>query len=189
VSEPVRAVRAEVKLGESIVIDGYMLPNGEFRYGPTRISLLLGYGKQWLSQVLIRGGKRLEALQGKGFTGSQIDAVVSREGISGASQVKTISFDDLCVLVEYEANQGNIKALALLSASFREVLRERTLQAFHFPTETTSQKQAAFEQAFMERERLLAENREEVTNLWLPGDGLYYPGSLVYGDDYSEEEG
>jgi hypothetical protein len=48
-SEPIKAVRAEVNLGESVVIDGYMLPNGEFRYGLTRTSLLLGYAKQWLS--------------------------------------------------------------------------------------------------------------------------------------------
>ncbi len=75
-------------------------------------------------------------------------------------------------MVEYEASTGNPKAIALLSPSFREVLRSRTQAAFGLPEDSLAEKQKAFQEAY---EECLADNRADLEALSLPGDDLYYP--------------
>ncbi|WP_341731882.1 hypothetical protein [Microcoleus sp. EPA2] len=70
------------------------MSSGEFRVGLTGASLVVGYGKQWLLQVLSSRPKTLKALQRIGFTGSQIEVRVGREEKLGASNALTLSLDD-----------------------------------------------------------------------------------------------
>jgi hypothetical protein len=61
-----------IKLGAGVSIDGYMVrtPDGwSFRYGLNYISTLMGYSRAYYLRVTKNGGKTLEALQGKGYTG------------------------------------------------------------------------------------------------------------------------
>ena len=43
-NEPIRAERATVRFFDGLEVDGYRMPNGEFRVGLTGASLVLGYG-------------------------------------------------------------------------------------------------------------------------------------------------
>jgi len=104
---------ATVKFFDGLEVDGYRMPNGEFRVGSTGAGLAVGFSKGWFSQVHSREGDTLKTLQGMGFTGSQVDGLVQRDGKSGASQVNTISLDDFALLILYGAIKGKKKAIAL----------------------------------------------------------------------------
>lgn len=202
---PVSAVEQVIKLGAGVSIDGYMLRVGElweFRYGLEYASSLMGYSENYYGRLTDlrptkKPSKKLKSLLDKGYTGYKIPVRVPRYGKRGVSVVETISFDDLCYIIELEAEQGNPKALALLTASFRELLRSRTQQAFGLPEDTLEQKQEDFQysyEAYLEREEMFAELREEVEALRLPGDEdldydmmeghSYYPYDL---DDDDED--
>ncbi len=50
----IRARRKTVSFFEGLEVDGYQLPNGEFRVGIIGASTVLGYGKNWLSRAIER---------------------------------------------------------------------------------------------------------------------------------------
>ena len=171
------ATQATVQLGSNVSVDAYRMPDGSFRYGLAYASVLLGYARNYYRRLLISQGtktprKKLEALQSIGFTGDQITIKTARKDKGGSSVAHTVSYDDFCLIMEYEARTGNSKAIALLSPSFREVLRARTQAAFGLPEDSLAEKQRAFQQAY---EECLAENRADLEALSLPGDDLYYP--------------
>lgn len=166
----VRAIPATVQIGLGLTVEGYLFPDGTFRYALEYVSLLLGYAENYLSQISKKSKKKLKVLQSIGFTGYQIKAHVSRS-TGGASYPQTLSFDDFCILVEYEASEvRNPKAIALLTASFREILRSRTQEAFGLPQDSFEKKVAFFQLAYEEQEALLMEDREDAENLELFGD-------------------
>jgi len=178
----VRAIPATVQIGLGLAVEGYLFPDGTFRYGLEYLSLLLGYAENYLSQISKKSKKKLSALQGIGFTGYQIKAHVSRL-TGGASYPQTLSFDDFCILVEYEATEvRNPKAIALLTAAFREVLRSRTQEAFGLHQDSFQKKIAFFQLAYEEREAVLMDDREDVENLELFGNE-----ELGYFESYWEE--
>ena len=132
----VPAFCATVQLGLGTAVEGLVLPSGEFRYSAAYISKLLGYADNYLVRLLKnlqttkKKPKKLEALLSKGFTGDIIRARASRP-TRGSTRAYAVSFDDFCIWVEHEAfDLENPEAQALLSASFREVLRSRTQEAF-----------------------------------------------------------
>lgn len=167
----VKACNATVHIGLSTAIEGYLMPNGTFRYGLTYVSSLLGYANNWLSRLLKTDSNKLKALQCNGFQGYIIEASVQRIDRRGSPTTKTLSFDDFCVLVEFEAvEEKNPKAIALLTASFREILRSRTQEAFGLPQDPLEKRIAFFQLSFEERETILAEDREDLKQLELYGD-------------------
>ena len=171
------ATQATVQLGSNVSVDAYLMLDGGFRYGLAYASSLLGYARNYYRRLLISQGtktprKKLEALRNKGFIGDQIAVKTARKGKGGSSVAHTVSYDDFCLIMEYEASTGNPKAIALLSPSFREVLRSRTQAAFGLPEDSLIEKQKAFQQAY---EDCLAEDRADLEALTLPGDDLYYP--------------
>jgi hypothetical protein len=87
-TESTKAVTATVQLGD-LSIDGYMMPNGEFRAGIAGASILLGHGKDWFNRLASRGPKKLEALQSAGFTGRLESVVISEnQGREGRQERK-----------------------------------------------------------------------------------------------------
>ena len=56
--EPIRAERQRVVFFEGLEVDGHRMPDGEFRVGLEGASLVIGYGADWLSQVVRRRLKR-----------------------------------------------------------------------------------------------------------------------------------
>lgn len=168
-SKAVVGVEQIIKLGAGVSIDGYMVrtPDGwSFRYGLNYISTLMGYSRAYYLRVTKNGGNTLEALQYKGYTGDIVSIKVYRDGKRGSSLVKTVSFDDLCLIIELEAEKGNPKAIALLTASFRELLRSRTQNAFGLDEDTLEQKQLNFQFNYQD----YLEDRAELEDLKLPGD-------------------
>jgi hypothetical protein len=175
--QAVSALEAIVKIGGGLSMDCYMV-FGEFRYGLSQASELLGYESRYYSQVVRGRSNKLKTLQNKGFTGGTVLVKVPRSS-GGVTRAKTLSFDDFSILVEYEAIEvKNPKAIALLTTAFRELLRGRTQAAFGLPEDDLEAKQAAFWESFQERETIWAENREDVESLRLAGDedlADYYP--------------
>ena len=66
--EPIRAERATVVFFEGLEVDGYRMPNGEFRVGLEGVSVVVGYKKDWLPQAFRRGDRTLKALPVMGLT-------------------------------------------------------------------------------------------------------------------------
>lgn len=187
-SESIKAVSATVQLSESLSIDGYMLPDGEFRAGIVGTSVLLGYQRDWFLVLPSKAPKKLEALEDAGFRYDPQPVSIQRKGRGGATKAQTISLRELTILITAEALSGNKRAIALQAAFTLEGLDVRFRDAFSVPQRTPEEKRQFFGMTYEEFLEAIAENREELEQLRLPGDDLYYPGSLAYGDDYSEEE-
>ncbi len=169
--------QATVQFSDGVLVDAFLMANDSFRYGLTYISVLLGFAPNYYRRLIKPGRtkkppKKLEALLKRGFTAYQIDVKTPCKGQSSSSIAHTVSYEDFCLIVEHEASLGNPQAIALLAASFREVLRSRTQVAFGLPEDSLTEKQKAFQEAY---EECLAENRADLETLILPGDELYYP--------------
>lgn len=171
--EAIRAERKTVVFSGEIKIDGYQMPNGEFRVGVTGASTILGFGKQWLSQVPTNRPKTLKALQGLGYTGSQLVARVTREQVSGASNVHTISLDDFNCLIAYAAMLGKKPAIALQLSLSKIALIDFFRDAFNETPLTIEEKRNIFYQTYastITSEEWREMDRVEIEQLRLPGD-------------------
>jgi hypothetical protein len=77
--EPIKAERSSVEFFDGLSVDGYRMPDGEFRVGLTGASEILGYGREWLGRALLRGGNTIKALRSIGFT-EEIQKVATKSG-------------------------------------------------------------------------------------------------------------
>lgn len=123
----IRAERATVTFGNSAFsIDGYkLLDSGEFRAGQEGASLLVGYAANWLSRLTSSRPKTLKTLKDMGYTAYHFEVQVSND--RSGTRVKTISLDDLRVLVEYaafEVKNPNPKARQLARGLMGVSIRE-----------------------------------------------------------------
>jgi hypothetical protein len=50
--EPIRAERATVVFFDGLTVDGYRMPNEEFRIGLSGASRVLGYSDRWLRDAI-----------------------------------------------------------------------------------------------------------------------------------------
>lgn len=176
-TQPVSGLEAEVTLGAGLSVSGFLIPGREFRYGSAYVSLLLGHGKNYFYRSLSQGtktpSKKLKSLYSKGFTGYQIPVKAPRKQ-GGATIADTIGFDDFSVWIEYEAvEEKNPRAISLLTSSFREILLDRTQQAFNLPQVSHQRKVEQFTLSFEEREALWSEDRFDIEALRLAGDDGY----------------
>lgn len=177
-----KAVAAKIDIGIGISVDAYMLSNATIRYGQDYISLLLGYSEGYVSQLGKKSVNKLKALKARGFTADVIAVSVSRMK-GGATRPKTLSFNDFCIFVEYEAGAEvrNPKAIALLTSSFRELVIERTRLAFGLPGLSLEEKQAVFKETY----DTYLDRVQDEEDLFLPGDTLERP-DLCQWEDYLE---
>ena len=167
---------ATIQLSDALSIDGYMMPDGEFRAGIAGASVLLGYGKDWFNRLASKAPNKLQALQAAGFTGRTQPVVIPREsGARGASRAQTISLKDLATLITVEALQGNKRAIALQASFTLEGIDSRFRDAFGVQERTADEKRQFFGMTYGEFLEALSENRAELEELRLPGDDLYYP--------------
>ena len=91
----------------AVAVDGYELPNGEFRVGIAGAGEALGYNKNWLGRAMDRGGNTLKTLQGLGFT-EKTEKLVTNSG----RLPETISLRDFNRLMVYAVQDGKKAALA-----------------------------------------------------------------------------
>jgi hypothetical protein len=177
----IRAERQTVRFFEGLEVDGYRIPSGEFRVGLVGASEVLGYGRQWLSQVLSSRPKTLKALQGLGFTGSQLPVKVSRQDRSGASDALTISLDDFNLLILYAASKGKKAALALQLSLTKLALNDFFRDAFGEPPLSVEQKRQLFYETYaatISPEDWRRMDRQDILRLALLGDEPHLRGGM-----------
>ncbi len=105
---PIKAKRAIIQFCDNQTVEGYRMPNGEYRVGLSSASEAIGYSEKWVRQALNRNEARIKALHSMGFSGKILK--VRRESIKGDRESRTISLDDFKHLINYAANKGKQKA-------------------------------------------------------------------------------
>jgi len=141
--ELIKADRATVKFFDGLEVDGYQMPDGEFRVGVTGASEVLGYGREWLGRVLSRGGNTLKALQGLGFT-EEVQKVATNSG----RPPETVSLRDFNRLISYAVFDGKKAALALQLALTELSLMDFFRDSFGEPPLSIEEKRRAFYDAY-----------------------------------------
>lgn len=166
--EPIRAERATVRFFDGLQVDGYRLPDGEFRVSITTASDVLGYGREWLGRVLQRGGNTLKTLQGIGFT-EEIQKVATKSG----RPPETIGLRDFNRLISYAVFDGKKAALALQLALTELSLTDFFRDAFGEPPLSIEEKRQLFYEAYAQAispEHWREMDREDILRLALTGD-------------------
>lgn len=167
--EPIRAERATVKFFDGLEVDGYRLPDGEFRVGIAGASEVLGYGREWLGRVLDRGGNTLKALQGLGFT-EETQKVATNSG----RPPETISLRDFNRLIAYAVFDQKRAALALQLALTEVALNDFFRDAFNESPLSITEKREVFYKAYaatISPEEWRQMDREDILRIALFGQG------------------
>ena len=171
--EPVRAERATVTFFDGLTVDGYRMPNGEFRVGIEGASLVLGYAGNWLYRTLTReGNKTLKALQGLGFDAYITPATVDRPQ-GGTTKVDTLGLRDFNRLIAYAVFDKKKAALALQLALTEVALNDFFRDAFGEPPLSIDEKRRLFYEAYaatISPQEWKQMQVEEIIRLALPGD-------------------
>ena len=165
--DSLRAKHATVRFFDGLEVDGYEMPDGEFRVGLTTASVVLGYASNWLGRVL-KGGSTLKSLQGLGFTQKTEKAVTN----SGRPP-ETISLRDFNRLIVYAVSDKKKAALALQLALTELSLTDFFCDAFGHPPLSIDEKRERFYKAYAETispEDWRQMDREDILRLALAGD-------------------
>lgn len=129
VDEPIKVEVATVRFFDGLEIDGYKMPDGEFRIGLTGASLVLGYGENWLPRLLRKkDGVSLKTLLALGF--SKTTQKVVSELTTVSKKVETISLVDFDRLIVYTVSRHKKAALALQQSLTVVSLLDFFLDAF-----------------------------------------------------------
>lgn len=167
-SEPIKAERSSVEFFDGLSVDGYRMPNGEFRIGLTGASEILGYGPEWLGRALSRGGNTIKALRSIGFT-EEIQKVAIKSG----RPPETISLRDFNRLISYAVFDKKPAALALQLALTELSLTDFFRDSFGEPPLSVEEKRKLFYEAYastISPEDWRAMDREDILRLAMPGD-------------------
>lgn len=170
--EPIRAERKTVVFFDGLEVDGYRMPNDEFRVGIVGASLVLGYSRNWLSRLIGREtGTSIKALRGLGFT-EEIRKVVT-ETERGSREAQTIGLRDFNRLISYAVFDGKKAALALQLALTEVALNDFFRSSFGDAPLSIEEKRELFYAAYAatispEDWRLM--DREDILRIALPGD-------------------
>jgi hypothetical protein len=142
-----KAVRAKVVFFEGLEVDGYRMPDGEFRVGISGAGKVLGYAPNWLGRVLDRGGNSVKTLRGMGFT-EKILEVVTQSINGGGTSAKTISINDFNRLIVYGVIDGKKAALALQLSLSDLALNDFFRDAFNEIPLTIDEKRIRFYKSY-----------------------------------------
>lgn len=166
--------RATVYFTTDLSVDGYLMPNGEFRVGITGASEVLGFAKNWLGRVTRTEAKTLKALQGLGFKGLQEVGKVMGE--TGSQSVTTISLNDFSLLILYAAMQGKKQAIALQLSLTQMSLKDFFYFSFGKEPLSFEEKRKAFYQDFAKTIDWFKEDQQDV--LVIEEHQLFLEGSF-----------
>ena len=123
-SESSTATRATIEIGTQVgtlIVDGFMLPDGSYRMSLTQSSGAVGFGPQNASDFLsLKTAKSLLG-QGDAVNNSQIDLALSTH-THGRSRLRVMSLDAVAAYWQWQASRGNRDALALCIALKSEPL-------------------------------------------------------------------
>lgn len=171
--EAIRAEKAIVRFFDGLEVEGYRMPNGEFRIGLSGASKVLGFAENWLYLTLSRNQtKTLKALQGYGFDAYLVPAEVRRPQ-GGTTVVNTISLDSFNCCIVYGVQQGKKAALALQLSLTKMALNDFFRDAFGDRPLSVEEKRRLFYEAYaatISPEDWREMDREDILDLALPGD-------------------
>ncbi|EKU97041.1 hypothetical protein Lepto7375DRAFT_1082 [Leptolyngbya sp. PCC 7375] len=123
-SESSIATRATIQIGTQVgtlIVDGFMLPDGSYRMSLTQSSGAVGFGPQNASDFLSLKAVKSLLGQGDADNNSQIELAPSRH-TRGRSQLRAMSLDAVAAYWQWQASRGNREALALCMALQSETL-------------------------------------------------------------------
>jgi hypothetical protein len=136
----IRAERATIEFCDGLNVDGYRMPDGEFRVGITSASLVAGFAENYLRRLLDqKSGTRFKALQSTGFS-QQIEKVV-RASKTGDIEERTISLKDFVRFLQFSDKP---QAGAILTALVENSLNDFFRDAFGEKPLTIEDKRVAF---------------------------------------------
>ncbi len=168
----IQAERTTVRFFDGLEVDGYRMPDGEFRVSLTGASEVLGYAKNWLGRVLSKSGNPVKVLQAMGFTG-KIQKVVTQSIQGGGREVQTIGLRDFNRLIVYASADGKESALALQLALTELSLADFFRDAFGETPLTIDEKRRIFYETYaatISPDDWRAMDKEEILALAFPGD-------------------
>lgn len=187
--KPIRAERKPVPFFEGLEVEGYRMPDGNYRVGIEGASLVVGYARNWLGRALSRSGSTVKALRGIGFT-EEIEEVVAQSKQGNDVLAGTISLDDFNRLIVYAVSKGKKAALALQLSLTRVALNDFFRDAFGEPPLSIEEKRKLFYEAYaatISPEGWRQMDRKDILRLALPGDELHLKnGSWNAWDDEKE---
>jgi hypothetical protein len=169
--EMIRAERATVEFFDGLSVDGYRMPNGEFRVGITTASVVAGFAENYLRRLLSDGGTRLQPLLDNGFSGITFPQV--RVTKTGEREERAITLKDFIRLLRYADKQGRQSAGAILDALSELSLIDFFRDAFGEPPLSIAEKRRLFYESYAQSinpENWRQMDREEILRLALPGD-------------------
>lgn len=119
-----RAERATIEFCDGLSVDGYRMPNGEFRVGITSASLVAGFAENYLRRLLDqKSGTRFKALRSTGFS-EQIEKVV-RASKTGDTEERTITLKDFVRFLQFsDKPQAGAILTALVESSLNDFFRD-----------------------------------------------------------------
>ena len=117
-SESNTATRATIQIGTrvgTLIVDGFMLPDGSYRMSLTQSSGAVGFGPQNASEFLSL--KAVKSLLGQGYAvnNSQVE-LASSTHTHGYRRFRAMSLAAVDAYWQWQASKGNRDALALCMA-------------------------------------------------------------------------
>ena len=189
--EPIRAERATVVFFDGLTVDGYRMPNGEFRIGLSGASRILGYGSDWLPDAVKRETPRTaKALLGIGFS-DKTQKVTGQSKQGNAFEDTTIDLDDFNCCIIYAVQKNKKAAIALQKSFTKMALNDFFRDAFGEPPLSIEEKRRLFYEAYAASISPLdwyRMSRQEIVDLALAGDEPHLMGGMWNGDWFNNED-
>jgi hypothetical protein len=126
-SESIKATRATVTLG-SLTIDGFMLPNGEYRMSLSQAAEAVGLTARNAFDFL--QSKTFKSLMGEGYTVSVSEIEADENQARGQSRIRVLPLEIVGKYWHWQSHRGNKQAYALVDALILETLERRFDRAF-----------------------------------------------------------
>lgn len=169
----IRAERATVVFFDGLTVDGYRMPNGEFRIGLAGASRTLGYDRDWLRDVINEESPRTaKALQGLGFT-EKCEKVTAQSKQGNTYEDTTIDLDDFNCCIIYAIRAEKKAAIALQKSFTKLALTDFFRDAFGEPPLSIEQKRKLFYETYaasISPENWREMDREDILRLAMEGD-------------------
>ncbi len=171
-SDPIKAEHKVVTLFDGLEVEGYRMPDGEFRIGLNSASRVIGYTDVWLSRALRRGGLTVKELRGLGFS-ENIQKVAAQSSQGNILDDSTISLRDFNRLIAYATYKGKRAALALQLSLTELSLTDFFREAFGEPPLSVEEKRRLFYEAYaatISPDDWRTMDKQDIVRLALPGD-------------------
>lgn len=176
---PIKAEHRMVPFFEGLEVDGYYMPDGEYRIGLESASKVLGYERGWLSRVLRTSGSTVKALQSMGFS-SEVQEVAAQSKQGNWVSSNTISLTDFNRTIVYAVSKGKKAALALQLSLTRVALTDFFISAFDHELLTIEEKRRIFYEEYAKAisPHWRTMDKIDILKLALPGDEPHLKNGL-----------